>query len=182
LRYDEDCGWYAVKNPRWAFVFQVAVLSLILPLPLLFLSASVVKPAAIHVVAIRFISFGLLLFWGLLMVLHVRHWRCGYGVALTTEGLVMRLAAMRLEFIPWTRVRKMEVRRFYGAGYHLIRLLLRDPARRVDLNKGPFRMFKTMAELDLFVERVEILRTRAEARTGANDPSLVDTESKSTAK
>ena len=153
MRYDRQCALFPSKNPASAFFLLVCMTGSIVTFIRGFQYFSHWATASdwqrIHAVGgtIGLICMGVLA-WFL-----YRRYRHGQYVAVTTEGLILRLVGHTTELIPWSRVVAVEARELPLTKPQVARVRLCEPAKKLELG-GLYNVFPTREAVDRFVEQV----------------------------
>ena len=98
-------------------------------------------------------ALGLLGMMALAVFLY-RRYRRGQYVAVTTDGLIMRLVGHGDDLIAWSRVVSVTDKNQKQQKPQIARLQLREPTRSFDLG-GLYNVFPTRAAIEQFVEQVQ---------------------------
>lgn len=176
LRYDEQCKLYTVANPQQVLIVWMAIFAsgwiVLKNLPKVpdFFTLSTgdqIETAA----AVLWIVFVALMFRFM-----IKRYRQGYEVALTAEGLIIRLPAIDDKLIRWERVADIEVKSVPGRQRDSVLLTLSDPHKRVPIG-GLAKVFSSREEMEEFVARVQARRAQAMAASGGD----LDNKAESTA-
>jgi hypothetical protein len=162
LRYDERSVLYRVHNPKAAVVARLVVMA--------FICLSVVLNGAMRAASGRWHTPGDLfsILWGLAVVVllvwyarwYVRKFRAGYGVAITTDGLHIRIPCdgiFRKSFLPWADICELAIKPQSEGEHHGVRVQTRRGRADFTLGYLPTRIFPSRIDAERFVEHV---RTR----------------------
>ena len=153
LRFDERCELYRVANPRqvffvWMVIFGSGwVVLKHLPQVANFAAASAWdKVGAVAAVAwFFFVGFAI---WFL-----VKRYRRGFEVAVTGDGLIVRLPGFNDELIPWDKIGGASVVKVPEGKRQIAAVLLRDKPKDMRIG-GVADVFPTRSDVERFVGQV----------------------------
>ena len=153
LRYDEECELFRAVNPKqilivWAGIIGSGI-AVLQNLPHLFhlASASVWQRVGAMAALAWFFFVGALI-WSL-----VQRYRRGFEVALTADGLIVRLPAFHDELIPWDNVTGASIKERRPGKPQIASLALKDKPNAVDVG-GVANVFPNPAVVQRFVQKV----------------------------
>lgn len=169
LRFDEDCELYPVTNPKaviavWACIFGSGWVSLknLPQVPhFIELSAWDKLGAIAAVLWFVFVGFGA---WYL-----IKLYRSGQKVAITGDGLIIRLPAIKDDLIPWSKISGAMVKDAPANKPQTVRLIIKDGRKHLDIG-GVVRLFPTRADSERFVNQV-IERVNTDRTNGGSSAS-----------
>ena len=153
LRFDERCELYRVTNPRQVLFVSIAIFGsgwvVLQNLPDVadFAAASAWDRvgAVAAVVWLFFVGFAI---WFL-----VKRYRRGFEVAVTGDGLIVRLPGFSDELVPWDKVARASVIEVAEGKSQIAGVFLRDRQKDVRIG-GMANLFPTRADLERFVRQV----------------------------
>ena len=153
LRYDEHCELYRIRNPKAAFTMLLCVTGGV---------GGIVK----GIEHLRHWAtagpwerlFGLaVVIWAIAVVLVVRKlyriYRRGQFVAVTTDGLIIRMVACKDDLIPWERVQSVSLKQRPDHKPQIVILSLREPHKTLDVG-GTYNFFPTKPDAERFITQV----------------------------
>jgi predicted RNA-binding Zn-ribbon protein involved in translation (DUF1610 family) len=163
LRFDERCELYRVTNPKQVLFVWIAIFSggwvVLKNLPHVpnFAAASAwEKVGAVAAVAwFFFVGFGV---WFL-----VKRYRRGFEVAVTSDGLIVRLPGFDDELILWDNIGSASFKQIPEGKPQIAEVFFKDKQKNVSIG-GIANIFPTPAHVERFVEQV-----KARIRTAEGD-------------
>ena len=162
LRYDERSERYRVTNPNvilaiYAGMFGTAWIST-KGLPNLFRWSSVSWWDRIHGLAgVAWLVMMALVIWML-----IRHYRIGQEVAVTGDGLLLRMMGFNNDLVPWSRIDGAEIK--VHPKQQIALVTVKDRKRPVEIGSVQ-RFFPKKEDLERFVAQVNDHVRPADAET-----------------
>ena len=163
LRYDEHCELYRIRNPKAAFTLLLCV----------FGSVGGSGKGLEHFGHWATAGFWEKLFavgavvWLILIVFLARKlyriYRRGQFVAVTADGLILRMVGCKDDLIPWERVRSVALKQRADHKAQTVILSLREPYKTQDVG-GTYNFFPTRLDAERFLNQVN---ARIQTGTGA---------------
>ncbi|MCP4246338.1 MAG: hypothetical protein GY778_04745 [bacterium] len=153
LRYDERCALYKVLNPKavialWVCIFGGGWVNL-KNLPALTSLDSVSWWR--KVLALFAVMWVVILVFGVWWL--VRMYRRGFLVAVTADGLIVRIMGFDGQVIPWTNIGRAAVKDRPEGKPQMASIFLKDKNKHVTIG-GPANVFPTRADVERFVGQV----------------------------
>jgi len=154
LRYDERCELYRIRNPKAAFTLLLCV----------FGGVGASTKGLEH-----FAAWATAGFWEKLFALAAVVWlmaiaflarklyriyRRGQIVAVTTDGLILRMVGCKDDLIPWERVKSVSIKPRSENKPQVAILSLREPDKKLDVG-GTYNFFPTKPDAERFVSQVQ---------------------------
>lgn len=154
LRFDERCERYRVTNPKQVLFVWIAIFSggwvALKNLPHVSnLSAASAwnRVGALAAVAwVFFVGFGV---WFL-----VQRYRKGFEVAVTGDGLIVRLPGFDDKLIPWDNIGNASVKQMPEEKPQVAEVFFKDKQKNVSIG-GVANVFPTPVHVQRFVEQVK---------------------------
>ena len=151
LRYDARCERYRVINPHvilavYAGMFATAWI-VIKGLPNLFRWSMVSWWDRIHGLA----GIAWIVMIGLVIWILVRYYRAGQEVAVTGDGLLLRLFGFNSELVPWSRITAIAIKPHPKQRIALVTIEGRN--KPVEIG-APQKVFRKADDLERFIEQV----------------------------
>ncbi len=164
LGFDEDCELYPVTNPRQVVLVWIAILSggwaaLKNLRHLEHLAATSVWEKVGVLAALAWIPFMIFA-----VVWLVRRYRRGFTVAVTRDGLIIRLPGFKDDLIPWNEIGGASIMERPQNKAQLASVFLAKRKRNVGVG-GLHNVFPTRADVVRFVGQVN---ERVEAQTAGS--------------
>ena len=175
LRFDERCALYRVTNPRqllalWLIVFGGGWVSLRnLPHLAKLGSASAWQKVGAIAGALWFV-IAVIGVW-----LFVRHYRRGFEVAITSDGLILRLPGFSDDLMPWSDIGGASARQRPAGKPQIASVFLRSRNKTVEIG-GVANVFPRRGDVERFVAEVN---DRVDAKKDESmpcSPSLVGSD------
>lgn len=154
LRFDERCELYRVNNPKQLLGVWIAIIvcgwALLRNLPHLgnFGAATLWEKCCAVLAVIWFPSAA----YGIWFM--VERYRTGFGVAVTGDGLIVRLLVSDDELIPWNNIGDASVMDRPKRKHRIVRVFLKDKQKHVDIG-GLANVFPSLADAKRFVGQVK---------------------------
>lgn len=154
LRFDARCELYRVINPKrlvgvWiAMIVSGWVVLSNLPHLANFGAATLWEKLCAVVAVLWFPSVA----YGIWFI--VERYRRGFGVAVTSDGLIVRLMMSSEELIPWDNIGDASVRAIPKRKNRIVRVLLKDKWIQMNIG-GVANVFPTTADAERFVGQVK---------------------------
>jgi predicted RNA-binding Zn-ribbon protein involved in translation (DUF1610 family) len=153
LRFDERCALYRVTNPRQLMVFWLMIFGggwvALKHLPHIAnlgnASAWDIVGALAGLVWIICVPIAVWFF--------VRHYRRGFEVAITSDGLIVRLPGFSDELIPWRDIGGASIKDRPAGKPQVASVVLKSKNKTVDIG-GVANVFPTRADVEQFVRHV----------------------------
>lgn len=153
LRFDQRCELYRVANPKqvlfiWIVIFGGGWVNLRNLPHIANLGAASTWQKILTLVA---------LFWVVIVVAGVwflvKRYRRGFEVAVTSDGLIVRLPGFNDDLIPWTNVGGVSVKERPEGKPQIAAVFLKDKQKSIDIGGGA-NVFPTQADVNRFVDQV----------------------------
>lgn len=153
LRFDERCALYRVTNPKqvlvvWSMMLGLGVVSL-RNLPYLAdlsaASAGETVAALLAALSVVFVPAGTWFF--------IRRYRRGFDVAITSDGLMLRLPDSGDDLIPWKNIGGASIKERRDGKAQVASILLKDKQKSVDIG-GDANVFPKRSDVERFVQQV----------------------------
>jgi predicted RNA-binding Zn-ribbon protein involved in translation (DUF1610 family) len=153
LRFDERCALYRVTNPRQLMVFWLMIFGggwvALKHLPHIAnlgnASAWDIVGALAGLVWIICVPIAVWFF--------VRHYRRGFEVAITSDGLIVRLPGFSDALIPWRDIGGASIKDRPAGKPQVASVVLKSKNKTVDIG-GVANVFPTRADVEQFVRHV----------------------------
>ena len=167
LRFDERGALYRVTNPRQLLAFWLMILGggwvSLKNLPhfanLAGASAWETVGALAGALWVVFVAAGIWFF--------IRRYRRSFEVAITSDGLILRLPGFSDDLIPWSDIGGASIKEHPAAKPQIASVLLRGKNKTVEIG-GVANVFPRRADVERFVAEVN---DRLDATTGGEMPS-----------
>ncbi len=153
LRFDERCALYRVTNPRQLLAFWLMILGGgwvgLKNLPHLTNLAGASAWDTVGALAgalwVVFVAAGIWFF--------VRRYRRGFKVAITSDGLILRLPGFSDDLIPWRDIGGASIKERPAGKPQVASVFLRSTNKTVEIG-GVANMFPKRAAVERFVQEV----------------------------
>ncbi|MHC5111953.1 MAG: hypothetical protein ACYTHJ_18990 [Planctomycetota bacterium] len=153
LRFDERCALYRATNPKQVFAIWMAIIGggwvVLKNLTYVsnFAAASAwEKIGAVAAVAwFFFVGFG---FWAIL-----KRYRRGFMVAVTGDGVIVRIPGQNDDLIPWENIGGASYKDIAEGKPQIAELFLKDQGKSVGIG-GLVNVFPTVGDVQRFVKQV----------------------------
>lgn len=165
LRFDEGCALYRASNPREVLFAWIAIfgggISIVRYLPhLANLAAANTRQKIFALAAIPLFFVVAVAVW-----FQIRRYRRGYEVAVTGDGLILRLPHFEDDLIPWDNIGGAWIKTIPKNKPQIALVLLSDKQKEVQIG-GQCNVFPKWEDVDRFVDQVST-RVRSVKGDGA---------------
>lgn len=153
LRFDERCELYRVTNPKKILAVWILIItggwSVLRQLPHIahFAAASLWQQIGALAAVVWFFFVGLFI-WHM-----VKRYRRGFAVAVTADGLIVRLPGFNDDLIPWASIGGASVKKTRTGKPQVASIQFIERKRNIDIG-GVNNVFPTRGDVERFVNQV----------------------------